>query len=238
MHLKTAKAIAMGLLLTLLGTAAHAEDRLAVVELFTSQGCSSCPPADALLGELARRGDVIALAYHVDYWDNLGWKDPFASHSGTERQRLYARSLGLSGLYTPQMVVDGAVDVVGSDRRSVLAAVGGARQGAGVQLTREEGKLKVAVAAQKGAPEADIVLVAYAEEAETKVQRGENAGRSLKEYSIVRGVYPLGRWKGDPASFTIDLGTVAPDATAVAVLVQASGPGRILGAAKAKIRPE
>src|SRR5579859_3682195 len=160
MHLKTAKAIAMGLLLTLLGTAAHAEDRLAVVELFTSQGCSSCPPADALLGELARRGDVIALAYHVDYWDNLGWKDPFASRASTERQRSYSHALRLSGIYTPQMVIDGAVDAVGSDRRAVTAALGGPRQGADVQVTREGGALKVAVAAQKGAPEAEVILVA------------------------------------------------------------------------------
>jgi len=236
MHPKTAKTIVMGLFLTLLGAAAHAEDRPVVVELFTSQGCSSCPPADALLGELSRRGDVIALAYHVDYWDNLGWKDPFASRSGTERQRVYARSLGLSGLYTPQMVVDGATDVVGSDRRSVLAAVSGQRQGPAIQLLREDGVLKVGVAAQKGAQAGEAVLVAYAEQAETKVQRGENAGRSLTEYSIVRGVYPLGRWTGEATSFSIDLSTVAGDATAVAVLLQTPGPGRILGAAKAKIR--
>ena len=235
MHLKTAKAITMGLFLTFLGAAAHAEDRPVVVELFTSQGCSSCPPADALLGELSRRGDVVALAYHVDYWDNLGWKDPFASRSGTERQRVYARSLGLSGLYTPQMVVDGATDVVGSDRRSVLAAVSGQRQGPAIQLLREDGVLKVGVAAQKGAQAAEAVLVAYTEQAETKVQRGENAGRSLTEYGIVRGVYPLGRWTGDATSFSIDLSTVARDATAVAVLLQTPGPGRIVGAAKAKI---
>jgi len=235
MHLKTAKAIAMGLFLAVLGNAAEAEDRPVVVELFTSQGCSSCPPADALLGELSRRGDVVALAYHVDYWDNLGWKDPFASRSGTERQRVYARSLGLSGLYTPQMVVDGATDVVGSDRRSVLAAVSGQRQGPAIQLLREDGVLKVGVAAQKGAQAAEAVLVAYTEQAETKVQRGENAGRSLTEYGIVRGVYPLGRWTGDATSFSIDLSTVARDATAVAVLLQTPGPGRIVGAAKAKI---
>ena len=207
-----------------------------MVELFTSQGCSSCPPADALLGELSHRDDVIALAYHVDYWDYLGWKDPFSSRSGTERQRLYARSLGLSGIYTPQMVVGGSVDVVGSDRRAVMAALGGSRQGAVVQVVREGGSLKVAVAAQKGAPAADVVLVAYAEQAETKVRRGENAGRSLTEYGIVRGVYPLGRWVGDAASFTVDLAMVPEDATAAAVLLQTPGPGSILGAAKVKIK--
>lgn len=231
---KTAKIIALSLLVT--GAAARADDRPAVVELFTSQGCSSCPPADALLGELSRRGDVIALAYHVDYWDYLGWKDPFASRSATERQRLYARTLGLSGIYTPQMVVDGAVDVVGSNRPAVMAALGGSRQGPGIRVSREAGALKVDVAAAKGAPESEVVLVAYAEKAETKVQRGENAGRSLTEYGIVRGVYPLGRWTGDPARFSIDLSSVAGDATAAAVLVQASGPGRVLGAAKIGIK--
>lgn len=230
---KTATALALFLSLF---SAARADTRPAVVELFTSQGCSSCPPADALLGELARRGDVIALAYHVDYWDNLGWKDPFASHSGTERQRSYSHALRLSGIYTPQMVIDGAVDVVGSDRRAVTAALGGLRQGTDVQVRREGGALKVTVAAQKGAPAADVVLVAYQEQAETKVQRGENAGKSLTEYSIVRAVYPLGRWTGDATTFSYDLAGIAADSNAVAVLVQTPEPGRILGAAKVAIR--
>jgi len=225
-----------GLALGLIGGLARAYSRPAVVELFTSQGCSSCPPADAFLGELTRRGDVIALAYHVDYWDNLGWKDPFASAGATERQRRYGRALGLSGIYTPQIVVDGVTDAIGSDRRAVLAALAGRREGPEVRLTPSAGSLQIAVAAQKGAPAAEVTLVAYAEEAETKVKRGENAGRSLKEYSIVRGVYPLGRWTGDAATFTVDLATVAGDATAAAVLVQTAGPGEIVGAAAARIR--
>src|SRR5579859_3086720 len=160
-----------GLLLGLLGGTARAEERPAVVELFTSQGCSSCPPADAFLGELAQSGRVIALAYHVDYWDNLGWKDPFASPSGTQRQRLYGHALGLPGIYTPQMVVDGQTDVVGSDRRSVQAALAGARQGPGIKLAPENGKLTVSVAAQKSAAPAEVVLVAYLEEAKRSEER-------------------------------------------------------------------
>ncbi len=216
--------------------AAWADDRPAVVELFTSQGCSSCPPADVLLGELARRGDVVALAYHVDYWDHLGWKDPFASAAATDRQRLYARHLRLSSLYTPQMVVDGAVDVVGLDRHAILAALAGPRQGPDIRVILENGMVKVAVAAGKAAAASDVVLVAYSEEAETKVKRGENAGRSLKEYGIVRAVYPLGNWTGGATSYTVDASKVDGDATAVAVLVQEPGQGRILGAATAKIR--
>ena len=234
--MKIATTLALCFSLLSLGAAASTGSRPAVVELFTSQGCSSCPPADALLGELAKRGDVIALAYHVDYWDYIGWKDPFASHASTERQRSYAHALGLSGIYTPQMVIDGASDVVGSDRRSVLATLGGQRQGPDVKLTREGGTVKVAVAAQKDAPAAEVMVVAYTEQAETKVQRGENAGRSLTEYSIVRGVQPLGRWNGDTASFTFDLAGIPNDANAVAVLVQTPEPGKIVGAAKMAIR--
>jgi hypothetical protein len=106
---------------------ATADARPVVVELFTSQGCSSCPPADALLGELARRGDVLALGFHISYWDGLGWRDPFSSQSSTDRQRAYARLLGTGQVYTPQMVVDGRREMVGSDRAAVLAALRDAR---------------------------------------------------------------------------------------------------------------
>jgi hypothetical protein len=227
---------ATALMVTLMNGAARADERLAVVELFTSQGCSSCPPADALLGELARRGTVVALAYHVDYWDHLGWKDPFASAAATERQRLYAHRLGLSGIYTPQMVVDGVTDVVGSDRRAVLAALAGQRQGPELRLTLGNGMLEVTLPAQKTATAAEIVVVAYSQEAKTTVARGENAGRSLTEYSIVRDVYQLGIWRGEAASYSFDLSKVGGDATGLAVLVQETGQGRILGAAMAKLR--
>ena len=94
-----------------------------VVELFTSQGCNSCPPADALLGELTRQADILPLSFHVTYWDRLGWPDTFGLQASTDRQEAYARSLGLSGLYTPQMVVGGRIDVVGSQRLRVLEAI-------------------------------------------------------------------------------------------------------------------
>src|SRR6201987_5568294 len=111
----------------LMSAPASADTRPVVVELFTSQSCSSCPPADALLAELARRDDVIALGFHISYWDGLAWKDPFSSQSSTDRQRAYARLFDLGQVYTPQMVVDGAREMVGSDRKAVLAAVRDAR---------------------------------------------------------------------------------------------------------------
>jgi hypothetical protein len=116
--------------LGLVSASASADTRPVVVELFTSQSCSSCPPADALLGELARRGDVVALGFHISYWDGVGWKDPFSSRSSTDRQRAYARLFGLGQVYTPQMVVDGDREMVGSDRDQVLApcATRGPRQ--------------------------------------------------------------------------------------------------------------
>src|SRR5271156_4434603 len=113
--------------LVFMSSPASAGTRPVVVELFTSQGCSSCPPADALLGDMARRDDVIALGFHISYWDGLAWKDPFSSQSSTDRQRVYARLFDLGQVYTPQMVVDGAREMVGSDRASVRSALHDAR---------------------------------------------------------------------------------------------------------------
>ncbi|HEY1313675.1 MAG TPA: DUF1223 domain-containing protein, partial [Steroidobacteraceae bacterium] len=113
---------------------APALSRPAVVELFTSEGCSSCPPAEAYLGDLARRADVLALAFHVDYWDDLGWRDRFELPEAVQRQRLYARNLRLASIYTPQIVVDGRGDFVGSDRASIAAALAQSRAGVGVAV--------------------------------------------------------------------------------------------------------
>src|ERR1700736_1842766 len=112
-------ALLLSLGLAVVVTPAAAGERPIVVELFTSQGCSSCPPADALLAELAQRPDVIALGFHIDYWDDLGWKDPLSSPAATARQRDYARQFGRRQVYTPQLVVDGAEEAVGSDRAAV-----------------------------------------------------------------------------------------------------------------------
>lgn len=224
------KGLVLATVLILSSTMATAQQqRPAVVELFTSQGCSSCPPADALLGELAGRSDVLALAYHVDYWDGIGWKDRFALPQSTDRQRSYQRRLGLSRLYTPQMVVDGRIDVVGSDRAGVLPLLGGRLGGTAVQLSIADGAVIADLPDGQGRGEA--VLVALLGKAETAVGRGENAGQRLAEYNIVRAIRPLDAWSGKAARHAVKLTALPPDATAVAVLLQEPGQGPVMGAA-------
>lgn len=225
---RTVRKLGLALGLLLLGRAASAEPMPVVVELFTSQGCSSCPPADQLLGELAKRPGILTLAYHIDYWDRLGWKDPFSLKAATSRQNAYAHSLNLQTIYTPQMVIGGETDVVGFDRPAVLAALAAKRGGLPIRLSRAGANLAIELAA--GVP-AEITVVAYGGESETRVARGENAGRTLKDTSIVRAVYPLGCWDGSAKTVTLDLSAVPDSATMAAVLVQGSGQGRMLGAA-------
>jgi hypothetical protein len=218
--------IAFGLLA--LTPAAHAGERPIVVELFTSQGCSSCPPADALLLQLAQRPDVLALAFHVTYWNGLGWRDPFSLDSATQRQREYQHLMHTGTIYTPQMVVDGRIDVVGSDRSGVAAALTAARAHAGahvpLDIARTPDGLRITVSA--GAGEANLLLIGYDLRHTTPVARGENAGARLTEANIVRSQEVLARWQGRPLSLMAPI--LVSDR--VAVILQAPD-GRILGAA-------
>jgi hypothetical protein len=203
---------------------ASADPRPVVVELFTSQGCSSCPPADALLGELARRGDVVALGFHISYWDSLGWKDPLSNQGSTDRQKAYARSFD-SRVYTPQMVVDGTSEMIGSDRAAVLAALGAARPEAIATVSFAADRRSVAIGAGDGKGEA--LLVRFVKHRTTDVAAGENAGRVLRDANGVRELTTLGAWDGPALSFPIE----PPGADeGLAVLVQAPD-GRMLGAA-------
>ncbi len=203
-----------------------------VVELFTSQGCSSCPPADALLGELARRPDVVALSLHVDYWDYIGWRDPFASPATTARQRAYAHSLGKSMVYTPQMVIDGEVDEVGSDRAGVLRKISAARRDKIAVAFRQDaaGEWRVALpaAARQPTEPASVWLAVFDREHATPVKRGENAGAMLKNYNVVREWRRLGTWNAAPVE--LPLGPL-PGGDGCAVIVQAGETGPVLGAA-------
>jgi len=213
----------------------NASPRPAVVELFTSQGCSSCPPADTYLGELTQRRDVLALAFHVDYWDDLGWRDRFGLADAVERQRAYAKALRLSTVYTPQVVIDGQDDFVGSDVKSIGRALTGNRNGVAVALSVRDGEVFIDLDAQKAAP-SDVLLVAYLRTAVSPIGRGENAGRTLKEFNIVRGFHSLGRWAGQKQQYRAPVDSLPRDSTDVAVLVQPLGQAPIIGAATIALR--
>jgi hypothetical protein len=218
-----------------LGLAAIAMPALAdplpvVIELFTSQGCSSCPPADALLGELATRNGVVALGFHISYWDRLGWKDPLSSEAATERQRRYARRLGDGRVYTPELIVDGTNDLVGSDRAAVLASLRRASEAhptAAAPVTFAADRHSVAIGA--GAGKGEIVLLRFAQRRTTHIGAGENDGRVATDFNGVETLSTLGTWDGAPREFAI-----APPGPGegLAVLVQAPD-GHMLGAAMA-----
>ena len=222
-------AVGMGCLVPAFASA-QAARRPVVVELFTSQGCSSCPPADAVVAELARtRPDLLPLTFHVTYWNNLGWQDPFSFAGATERQRRYvALSVG-SEVYTPAMVVDGRQDVVGSDRPAVEASLtraeAAAVNSAPVEITRSGNALTITIGA--GAGHGAVLLVGYDRQHQTHVGRGENGGRTLLEANIVRSLGVAGSWTGQ----ALRLNAGMPAGEAVAVIVQADD-GRILGAGR------
>lgn len=209
-------------------TPASADTRPVVVELFTSQGCSSCPPADALLRELARRGDVVALGFHISYWDRLGWKDPLSNQASTDRQKAYAQRLS-GRVYTPQIVVDGTREVVGSDRGAVLGALRAARPEAMAPVGFAADRRSVAIgpSTNPGNGKGEIVLVRFVQRRTTQVGAGENAGRVAEDANGVTAVSTLGAWDGSARRFPIE---PPGEGEGVAVLVQAPD-GAMLGAA-------
>ena len=224
-------------LATLLASPAMAAETRSVVELFTSQGCSSCPPADRLLGELARDPSVIALSFPVDYWDYIGWKDTLALPAFTARQKAYAAARGDGQVYTPQAVIDGTVHAVGSDGADVRANMASAAKRANVlnvplKMTSSNGNLRVEVPAGQG--NAGLWLLRVTHSREVAIGRGENAGHSVTYTNIVRGMVKLGDWDGQAKSFD----TREPldkDVDGYVVLLQAAPggkPGAIIGAAK------
>jgi hypothetical protein len=212
--------------------------RPVVVELFTSQGCSSCPPADALLSRLADRKDVIALSLPVTYWDMLGWKDTLASEADTRRQKSYASAMGRGGVYTPQMIVDGNNDVVGSREQAIDAAIAARENDEAsipVELHATHAELHIAVGAGDVGPNpnATIWLFHILSRATVNVGAGENGGRTLTYRNIVRDIKAVGMWKGQPVSLDLpraEMTSAAHDA--VAVVVQQNGYGRVIGAAE------
>jgi hypothetical protein len=220
---------------------AHAGEPRALLELFTSQGCSSCPAADKLLGELAADPSVIALSLPIDYWDYLGWKDTLASPGDSARQRAYAHVRGDRQVYTPQMVVNGATHALGSDRAAVERAIVQTGQKSGVMtlpvlLSKGTGGLNVQVeSAENEHAAAEVWLCPLAKAVSVEIRRGENNGRTITYHNVVRGWVKLGDWTGTKANWTVPLSQIqASDIDAAAVMVQEGThdkPGSILGAA-------
>ena len=211
----------------------RADERPIVVELFTSEGCSSCPPADALLAELALRPDVLALSFHVDYWDRLGWKDPYSSRAATDRQNRYGKLFALPAVYTPQIVVDGKWEAVGSDRGDVERALDLARRdrpGMLITLALEHGQARIKLG-PSGVAAASVLLVGFDRRHVTAVKRGENSGRTLAHVDVVRGLEEIARPGGDEI-----MAAIPWRCDRIAAVAQASD-GRVLGAAVLDAEP-
>jgi len=207
------------------------------VELFTSQGCSSCPPADAYLGRLSLRPDIVALAFHVDYWDYIGWKDPFASRNTTERQRAYARVLKQRYVYTPEMVVDGIGHDTGHNRAPIEALLAKAQarspRRATPTLSRSIGgplTIKLDSFPLEGRL-ADVTLAIYDRRHATPVKSGENQGRMIENFNIVRQLERVDQWDGTAKGWTLAGDRIGPT-QGVAVLVQQADHGPMIGCNK------
>lgn len=237
--------ISLGLVASMMGGAQAGEtlrcNTIAVVELFTSQGCSSCPPADEVLAQIGAREDVIALAYHVDYWDYIGWPDTFGSAANSDYQRAYAAAQGKNRIYTPQLMINGRTDVVGSRRGDVDGALSAAKLEVPIMLTTEDGMLHVDIGGQDGldlgsSGEAAVWVVTYKTAADVDIGRGENRGRKISYSHIVTSRQVLGMWSADEgARIRLPLKDVlGPNSDGAAILLQADDkglPGAILGAA-------
>ena len=210
---------------------AHAENSV-VVELYTSQGCSSCPAADKVLKTLKDRPNVIALSLNVDYWDYLGWKDDLALPGNTVRQRKYAKMMRSRHVYTPQLMVDGKMDVIGSRRSQVdsaIASYSGVKDEARVEASLEGDKISVAISPEVAkSRDAVVWLVGFDSSIVKNVGGGENHGRSIEYSNVVREWREAGRWNGESA---IKLNLTRPAGqSGVAVIVQDGEVGGILGA--------
>ncbi len=231
-----------------ISSAALGEPR-AVVELFTSQGCSSCPPADRLMGQFAQDSTLVALSFPVDYWDYLGWKDTLALHGNSTRQRDYATARGDRQVYTPQAVVNGIMHALGSDKAAIENAIAQTHRQAQLNLpvtvavAGEKVTVRVAAAAN-ATGSAKVWLFPVSSRAEVSIGRGENRGRRLAYYNVVRRWIPLGTWDSKAEEFNVALSEL-PNSTfslkeidRLAVVVQKGTPGKpgvILGATMASL---
>jgi hypothetical protein len=217
----------VGLAIGLLPAMAAAGEGPVVVELFTSQGCSSCPPANTFLNEMSKgRADVLPLAFHVTYWDRLGWKDPFSLEAATARQGRYGHRFG-DGSYTPEIVVDGSVGLIGSHREEVNAAITEAKRQSKTTVSLSKAGENVTIRIGSGVGSGKVLLIGFDHEHTTRIGRGENGGRTLPESNVVRSIRPVADWSGKP----IRIDEHFPEGQDAAVVVESS-EGRIIGAAR------
>ena len=242
---------AAGLIVAASIASAGAQEPRAVLELFTSQGCSSCPAADKLLGELSRDPSLVTLSLPVDYWDYLGWKDTLALHGHTSRERAYAETRGDRAVYTPQIVVNGVAHAVGSDRKAIENAIAQTRSSAAplklpVTMSVADGKVSVSVPAAAGEQRSgEVWLCPISGKVEVVIERGENRGKTIAYTNVVRRWVKLGDWNGQAKTFSLPVADLAngnlslKDVDRVAVIVQsgaAAKPGLMLGAATASLK--
>ena len=230
-------------LLTFLGCAfvasaasAQGPARLTVVALFTSQGCSSCPPADALLKTLISRQDLMPLSFSVDYWDHLGWKDTLASPKNSARQKSYAKSLGTGNVYTPQVVVNGGWQAIGSNKGDIEKAIYKAKERVSTQMialnaVSDTKRVTIEVGASNEAVPATLWLAIVAPKVDVEIKRGENRGKELGYHNVVKDITPIGMWSGKPMKIELPLNAMMQNGDRGAVFLQADDGGRILAAA-------
>jgi len=211
--------------------------RPVVIELFTSQGCSSCPPADALMGELRRMPGVIVLSYNVDYWDYLGWRDTLASPEKSQRQYDYAKARGDMDVYTPQVVVDGGSHFSGSNRSVILAAIARAQAATpqnpvGLSLTADGHEFHVEIGEGSVVAEATLWLMPIMPTVAVKIEKGENAGKKIVYYNVVSKLIPAGLWRGEATTLRLPKESIAlPCCKGAVALLQQGKAGPILAAA-------
>lgn len=225
--------------LALISTACIAGEPRAVLELFTSQGCSSCPPADKLLGELTHDSSVIALSMPVDYWDYLGWKDTLADSRFTARQRSYSKMRGTREVYTPQVIVNGAVPALGSDRNDIERAITDTKKHDGVMATPvsaaiEGSQLKVSLPEAIHARPCEVWIYAVSKAIPIAIGRGENRGEKITYHNVVRNWLKVGDWNGKAQNWAVPLENINREGVDAAVVYVQDGtrekPGAMLGA--------
>lgn len=216
-------------------TSGTAQENPVVVELFTSQGCSSCPPADAIMKDLAAKEDIIALALHVDYWDYIGWKDEFADPRNAERQRAYARAGERRSIYTPEFIVGGTTDIVGAKPVSLMEAiVDHAAAPPAIDVLLERAGSRLVIEARSRVPmirPLDVHLVRYQPSRKARITRGENAGRDFVYANVTEDWRVIGQWDAKaPLKIVTEIAGDLP----IVVIVQEAKAGKILGAAVSK----